>query len=74
MSLCGIQSQVGCVLVDMDSGQVEPGQKQFGGRTFKTAFTTCLHPENVKTAKPNEALFCVAQACDHKKGFFNDSR
>ena len=53
----------------MEPGQVEPRQIQFGGRTFKTAFTTCLHPENVKTPKPNGDHFCVAQACDHKKVF-----
>ena len=43
VSLCGIQSQVGCVLVDLDSGLVEPGLIRFGGRTFKnTVFTTPL--------------------------------
>ena len=40
------EPEVGCVLVDLDSGlQVEPGQIQFGGRTFKrTAFTTNRSP------------------------------
>ena len=33
MSLCGIQSQVGCVLVSLDSELVEPGLIQFVGRT-----------------------------------------
>ena len=36
------QSQVGCVLIDLDSGRVVPGEIQFGQSYKSTTITTNL--------------------------------